>query len=440
MIVSAPGCAACAMFSRLMNNRQYPATADTTLIRQAAVAEAEARYWEDRFAGLLDSGLLRFAGVPGRDMGLSAGRCTLSAPSESLAFWCGQILAPAAQGGGHLCLDVSGLERGAADHWQPPLQHAVHGTASISFSLGLGIAAMSARELLATGGGMLGAHGKVAVRYPVPTDGLRGNSAGARWAELVQDSHADTRILPVPTSAVRPLTPLHTSEKGQCVMPAGWFDTRPATAWLLAELDARKLRQPLTVRRQLADCLRFADNLIDTLDWPLPALRLDALLNRRVAVRVTHIGDALVTAGLQANSPGMFSRLQRWLQFVRNSFVHESMLLARRRGPFPELCAGELINSLAVRYGVADARRLVRNRILRHRHLLALSPLSIFPQLPCAGRVSDWIGLVPAIACADAISMAGPDVRARLPVHDWERLLRLTAAIAAGSVRAGATG
>ncbi len=440
MIVSAPGGAGCAMFSRLMTNRLYPATTDTTLIRQAAVAEAEASYWEDRFAGLLDAGLLRFAGIPGRDMGLSAGRCTLSAPNGSLAFWCAQILAPAAQGGGHLCLDLSALDCTAAERWQPPLQHAVSGASAISFSLGLGAAAMSARELLATAGAMLGARGKVAVRYPVPADGPEGGPAGERWAELVQDSHADMRILPVPASAVRPLTPLHTSEKGQCVMPAGWFDTRPASAWLTAELDARQLRQPLTVRRQLADCLRFADNLIDTLDWPLPALRLDALLNRRVAVRITHIGDVLVTAGLRPDSPCIFSRLQRWLQFVRNSFVHESMLLARRRGPFPELCAGELINSLAVRYGVDDARRLVRNRILRHRHLLALSPLSIFPQLPCAGRVSDWIGLVPAIACADAISMAGPDVRARLTVNDWERLLRLTAAIAAGSVRAGAAG
>ena len=434
MIVRTFAAQCCAMLCRLMSNRLYSATTMDTLIRQAAVAEAESYYWEDRFSGLMASGLLRFAGVPGRDLGLRLASRSAGLGSQSLANLCRQIVSPAVRYGGHVCLDVSPLNAADSADWLPLLQEATAGAETVSLSLGLDASGMSPSQLATVAGDILAGSGKIAVRYPVPASGQQRSG----WPELVRASHGDMRLLPVPVTAVRPLTPLHTSEKGQSVLPAGWFDTRPATAWLTLELDARHLKEPLKVRRQFAHCLRFADNLIDALDWPLPALRLDALLNRRVALRLTHIGDVLAAAGIKPALPGVFCRLQRWLQFMRNSFVHESMLLARRRGPFPELGAGELINSLAVRYGRVAARRLVRNRILRHRHLLALSPFSMFPSGSHPGAAADWIKLVPAIACADAISMAGPDVRTRLSRRDWERLLRLTAAIAAGGVRAGA--
>ena len=45
------------------------------------------------------------------------------------------------------------------------------------------------------------------------------------------------------------------------------------------------------MRRLLRAVLRLADNLVDQLDWPSPELAQDALVNRRLAVHVTGIGD-----------------------------------------------------------------------------------------------------------------------------------------------------
>lgn len=441
MIDAARKFAGCAMFCRFMRNQLYvTAPADEALTVRAAAAEADRCRWEDRFASLLDCGLLSLSGRPDKDIGLSARGYPHGLSRSVVEFVCQQIIFPALQGGGHVCLDVSGLSAEELPAWQQQLRSVSSepgdgGALSLSLDFA-SLASLPLRQVSAT----IRGKGRAVVRYPVPAWSAADTAQVSDWVEVTRRSYADTRVLPVPASAVRPLTPLHTTEKGQTVIPAGWFDARPLTAWLTVNLDARRLGAAFRARRQLAHCLRFADNLIDVIDWPLPALRLDALLNRRVAVRLTHIGDVMAAAGLHPHSPGAFCRLQRWLQCLRNCFVHESMLLARRRGPFPELGAGELINSLSARYGVADARRLVRNRILRHRHLLALSPLSVFPHPAYPGSAAAWIDLLPAIGCADAISMAGPELRSRLSLRDWERLLRLTAAIAAGSVRAGKPG
>ena len=174
----------------------------------------------------------------------------------------------------------------------------------------------------------------VCVRY--------GPAVGRGLARLARISHVNSLIRPVPMTAVRPLSALHNAERGQAAMPHALFEVPAGTAWLLLDVDVRKLGRPATGRRLLRYTLRFADNLIDAVNWPLPALRLDALLNRRVALRLIHVGDLLISAGLQPGSAGAFMWLQRQLQFVRRCIIHESMLLARRRGPFPDLCAGDL--------------------------------------------------------------------------------------------------
>ncbi len=413
----------------------------SALICRATARESDRSRWEDCFAELLQSGLLALPAPPGREFGLSVGRYPLT-DDCGVARLCRQVVFPALREGCSMTLDMSS----AADEefcreqceqrlslWQHHLRAytAVQECAPGAIGVSLPLEQLrGGHHALRCAKALLRGSTRVAVRYDLATI----TADPDNWAALVQRSHGDTLIQPVPASAVRPLSALHSAEKGQAVMPGSLFDARSLSAWLTIDLDVRRLRGPLSLRRSLASSLRFADNLIDVIDWSLPALRLDALLNRRVAVRLTHIGDLLVDRGLRPHHPDAFRRLQRWLRFIRACFVHESMLLARRRGPFPELGAGELVASLTPRYGVADANRLVRNRMLRHRHLLALSPLSLFPDATHPGSAAAWIGLVPAIGCADAVAMHGPDVRTRLQPEEWGRLLQLTAAVASGAV------
>ena len=61
--------------------------------------------------------------------------------------------------------------------------------------------------------------------------------------------------------------------------------------------------------------------------------------------------------------------------------------------------------------------------------LLALSPFALFPTAPAAQGDEKWLNLIPALACADALTMHGKDVRARLSVTAWGRLLRMSGAL-----------
>ena len=375
------------------------------LLHKAAALEADTAAWAARFERLFVSGTASFVSYPGTAFAVCE-----NAEARQMPAGLRQALrcADSAHGLdiGVPVADMMPDAAGAQVRWLPCFDGA-------GFAMRAGLPG-----------------GPVACRYGLPGRRLDRSD----WRALVAASHGNAGLIPVPAPGSRPLTALHAAEVGQVVLPGMLLDVRASTAWLCLELDARRLGAPPLLRRIVGDCLRLADNLIDAVRWPLPALRLDALLNRRVALSVSHVGERMVNSGLSPAASGTYRQLHRWLLFLRRCFVHESLQLASRRGPFPELCAAELMEALAPRYGLGNARRLLRNRLLRHRHLLALSPFSLMP--PDGGTA--WVNLVPAIACADSICMRGHQLRAELDLDSWQRLLQLTAAVAAGGVRSGA--
>lgn len=377
------------------------------LLHQAASLESDATVWAARFERLFADHTVRFVALPGSELAVSP---SAGAAGDSRL----QQLVRTAGGGVELDVGVRMPARSGG---------AVLPTvAGIRWLPCIDAAGLAARDGLPAG--------RFACRYGLPGR----DTTRAHWRELVTLSHRLPGMIPVPESGSRPLTALHSAETGQAVLPRMLLDVRSASAWLCLELDARQLGAPASLRRIVGDCLRLADNLIDAVRWPLPELRLDALLNRRVALSVGHLGDAMLAAGWHPRAAGTYARLQRWLGFLRGCFVHESVQLAVRRGPFPSLCAAELMEVLAPRYGLGNARRLLRNRLLRHRHLLALSPFSLLPAA-AGSSAAHWVDLIPAIACADSICMTGHQQRCQLDLPGWQRLLQLTAAVAAGGVR-----
>lgn len=381
----------------------------------AAAPEQDSSLWQQRFAALLRSSVLRVPDEPGREFALEAGAA--GSTSAGQLVWLRHTLSRALHSGAQVALDLSRADTG---HWLVALERFSRELAGApgQLSCSLPLAMLPLAEQLSAQGI------PVCVRY--------GPEAGRRLSQLATASYADPLLRPVPAAAVRPLSALHNAERGQAAMPQALFEVRAGTAWLLLDVDMRRLGTPARARRLLHYTLRFADNLIDAVDWPLPALRLDALLSRRVALRLTHAGDLLQGGGLRPGTTAGFVWLQRQLQFVRRCIIHESMLLARRRGPFPDLCAGDLMAALTPRYGVADARRLLRNRLLRHRHLLALGPSALWPSAASPRRHPDsaWLDMLPVLGSADAITLGGGDLRERLSRPDWARLLQLTAAVA----------
>ena len=231
------------------------------------------------------------------------------------------------------------------------------------------------------------------------------------------------------------LSDLHSAERCDVALPQSLFEAPADSAWLALRLDVSELADSAAgigfqrLRPMLRVGLRFADNLVDHIDWPWASLRLDAMLNRRVAVHLVGIGDLVDGLGLD---PCEFRTLQlvtRLLFLLKRVLIRESAALARRRGPFPGLGVRDLVMSLAPHYGYEDAERLIGQRSLRHRHLLAISPYAIFPSRPARHPVGAYKNLLPAIRCADTINMYEDPLCRSLSLGEYRRLVRRTWAV-----------
>jgi hypothetical protein len=234
----------------------------------------------------------------------------------------------------------------------------------------------------------------------------------------------------------RPACTLAGAERTDAVLPVSLFEVRSDTAWLALRirLDALALADPRQglheLRRLMRAGLRLADNLVDQLDWASPELGQDALVNRRLTVHVTGMGDLVDRWRLDPAAFASVNPAMRWLRVLRRIMIRESNALARERGPFPGLELRDIESSLSRSFGDDRARRLLRKAGLRHRHLLVLSPFSVFPTRPARNPMEAYLHLLPMIRWADTIAMHGQTACRNLPLSAYQRLLQMTWAIA----------
>ncbi len=370
-------------------------------------------------------------------------------------------LAPHLAGGGHVGLDLSALARGEDTD---AVRREQLRLVSTGLESGLSAALLKygvtpGRLMLSTGAdhpGLAnllrlresGALGRPRLALRVPDRLMRALSGGERgsgewpvepqglWQGLTGLAHRQPGIRLILEHTTRPACALAGTERGDAVLPVSLFEVRADTAWLTVgiRLDALDLpspgEAPREMRRLLRAVLRLADNLVEQLDWPTPELAQDALVNRRLAVHVTGIGDLIDRWGIDPAAPASVGIATRWVGLFRRLMVRESNALARERGPFPGLELREIETSLSRSFGDERARRLLRQAGLRHRHLLVLSPYSVLPAGAALRPLPAYLHLLPVIRWADTIAMHGDAVAAELPVAVLRQLIRMTWAIA----------
>lgn len=256
------------------------------------------------------------------------------------------------------------------------------------------------------------------------------------WQGLTALAHREPGIRLVLERTTRPACTLAWGERADAVLPVSRFEARAETAWLTLaiRLDALALSTCLgdglrELRRLLRAALRLADDVVEQIDWATPELAQDALVNRRLAVHVTGLGDLVDCWRLDPAAFGTVKLAVRCLALVRRLMVRESNVLARQRGPFPGLELRELARSLARNVGEERAGRLLRQAGLRHRHLLVLSPWSVFPERAPRRPLAAYLHLLPAIRAADTIALHGDGVGRALSPAAFRRLLQMTWAI-----------
>jgi len=276
----------------------------------------------------------------------------------------------------------------------------------------------------------------LALSTPAPELGREGEEQLRLWHGITGIAHRDHGLHLVLQHTTRPACTLAGGERTDAVLPSSLFEVRAESAWLAVaiRLDALPVGSPADslceIRRLLRAGLRLADNLVEQVEWATPELAQDALVNRRLAVHLTGIGDVIDRWRLDPVAFQTVRTAMRWIGLVRRLMVRESNVLARERGPFPGLELRDLETTLSRSFGGERARRLLRQAGLRHRHLLVLSPYTVLPESAPQRPLGDYLHLLPVLRFADTIGMQGDAIGRALPAATFRRLLRLTWAIA----------
>lgn len=446
---------------------------DADLLQAASAIEADAAFWVAEFAWLLRHPALAGVGAAGSPLGphTGAGEHAVRFPAACAdAAWLGERsvhalarrIAPLLAGGGEVSVDLSVLAGGErSDTVRREQMRLVTGGLAGLLPAALARFGVAARGVVFSAGADhpgLGellrlracaglGHPPVLLRLPDrlilalrgaesdgcadwPGDPLR------MWQGLTSLAHREAGIHLVLQQTTRPACALAASERADAVLPASLFEVRAQTAWpaLRLSLEALGADSPAAatreLRRLLAAGLRLADNLVEQVDWPAPELAQDAWVNRRLAVHLTGIGDLVDAWRLDPADFACARLVARWMRLARRLMRRESNALARERGPFPGLDLREIESTLSRSFGGEHARRLLRQAGLRHRHLLVLSPFSLFPQGRPRRPLPSYLHLLPALRWADTIALCGDGMARALPLATYRRLLRMTWAIA----------
>jgi len=242
------------------------------------------------------------------------------------------------------------------------------------------------------------------------------------WSFLWRQRHLENPLVAAYGAGVRTGCPLLGDEAAQAVLPLHGIQVPTGSAWLPIGVhlprfadEKGQIGWPL-LQSALESCIDLGDQLLDVLSWTTACQRSDALLNRRLAIVVTGVGDLVQMHG---NDPGCLECLQ-WvdeiIKRVRKTLWDRSHVIAGQTGLLPALARSDPSGGLCDHSHRQNWQRrwhlALASSAVRHRNLLVMSPYSVLPE--GSEDTAGFTDLLPILAHADAFAFAGQP-----PLDSW---------------------
>ena len=125
----------------------------------------------------------------------------------------------------------------------------------------------------------------------------------------------------------------------------------------------------------VAIAVRMLDNVLEVTAWPLPQQQKEAMNKRRVGLGFTGLGDALIELGLRYDSAEACAVAARIAEKMRDAAYTASIEIAREKGSFPLLDAGQYLAPPRFASRLPDPiKAAIRAHGIRNSHLLSIAP------------------------------------------------------------------
>lgn len=236
--------------------------------------------------------------------------------------------------------------------------------------------------------------------------------ANCNWIFLWRQRLASRPVIPIYGGLVRSACRLLTDEVATAVIPSNSLHAPLGSAWVSIGLPLMRFLRPIgqldwsRLRDALRQMMLLADYLFDQATWCDSRQLRDVRENRRLAIRISGLGDLLRSHDLSPAAFDSLKRISSIVRRIRGELANHSAQLAADFSMLPALTEAE---SLPEWTDAAKRERwqrqweiAVRKSAVRHRNLLVMSPASILPAAT-AGSAS-FADLLPVLGMADAWS------------------------------------
>ncbi len=236
--------------------------------------------------------------------------------------------------------------------------------------------------------------------------GRRDPQRDVTWQSLWSLRH-DASVFLAYANWVTSSAPMLFAEKATTVQWPGLLQVPAHSAWTEAELslaDCVNAEGGIAVSRMdqaVSDAMRVADRAHDRRRWPSVQQRQDAMMNRRLAIRLRGVGDLVMRLGWNPAAWSTLSAMDPLMAALKQRLIDTSVALGANRGGLPALTAPVAPSCPA---WLSHWHSAAAAPAVGHRNLLVMGVDTV---LPAAGRFPFAVAdLLPLLSYADACAVS----------------------------------